>query len=61
MDLPKFIVHVSGQKEESITIKRVKFRLVPWQVLNVHYKQNKMSKSWRLVKDGFLVVVKFYN
>ena len=32
---------VSSQREGSITIKRVKLRLVPWQVSNVHYKQTK--------------------
>ena len=34
MDYPKFIV--SNQKEEFISLQRIKFRLVPLQVLNVH-------------------------
>ena len=34
MDYPKFIV--SKQKEEIISLQRIKFRLVPLQVLNVH-------------------------
>ena len=39
MDYPVFIV--SNQKEEFITIQRIKFRLVPLQVLNVHDDQRK--------------------
>ena len=34
MDYPKFIV--SNQKEEFISLQRIKLRLVPLQVLNVH-------------------------
>ena len=39
MDYPKFIV--SNRKEEFISIQRIKFRLVPLQVLNVHDDQRK--------------------
>ena len=39
MDYPKFIV--SNQKEEFISVQRIKFRLVPLQVLNVHDDQRK--------------------
>ena len=39
MDYPKLIV--SNQKEEFISIQRIKFRLVPLQVLNVHDDQRK--------------------
>ena len=39
MDYPKFIV--SNQKKEFISIQKIKFRLVPLQVLNVHDDQRK--------------------
>ena len=39
MDYHKFIV--SNQKEEFISIQRIKFRLVPLQALNVHDDQRK--------------------
>ena len=39
MDYPKFIV--SNQKEEFISIQKIKFRLVPLQVLNVHNDKKK--------------------
>ena len=39
MDYHKFIV--SNQKEEFISIQKIKFRLVPLQVLNVHDDQRK--------------------
>ena len=34
-------VYCIKSERRSITIKRVKLRLVPWQVSNVHYKQTK--------------------
>ena len=51
MDYPKFIV--SKQKEELISIQRITFRLVPFQVLNVHDDQRLCRSRGGLSKMVF--------